>query len=327
MRQRVGVLGATGAVGQKFLRLLEVDDTFEISALGASERSAGKKYKDIVQLHLACDDFVVFTCKPEHFKGCTIIFSALDADVAKDIEKDFCLAGFAVFSNARNWRMDPLVPLCVPFCNPDHLLLVKRQKKEWNTSGILVTNANCSTTGLVIVLKALIPFIEFDKLVIHTMQAVSGAGYPGLSVMDIHDNVIPYISGEEVKIQTETLKILGTMKGDKIVPQNWDITAIANRVMVLEGHTINVLLEAKDDIQLGPILQELRKLPFLRIMEESNRPQPRLDRVHEMKVSVGRFQLKKPNLLSFCLVSHNTVLGAAGSSIWNAKTAIDMDLI
>eukprot|EP00835_Amoeboradix_gromovi_P002248 NODE_123_length_18841_cov_0.279693.p5 type:complete len:332 gc:universal NODE_123_length_18841_cov_0.279693:7587-8582(+) len=323
----VGLLGATGAVGQKFLNLLEIDDTFRVCVLGASKRSSGKKYKDIVQLHLSCDDMEVFECDPEHFKSCKIIFSALDAEVAGDIEKLFCEQGYAVFSNAKNWRMDPLVPLCVPFCNPDHLNLVKYQRKKWNTTGMLVTNANCSTTGIAIVLKAIAPYTKLEQLIVHTLQAVSGAGYPGLSVMDIHDNVIPYISGEENKIQTETLKILGELRNNSIVLQDWDITAICNRVNVLDGHTVNVLIKSKSDIDLPHIIEKLERLPFIRVMNEVNRPQPRLDRVYDMKTSVGRFQLKKPNLLSFCIVSHNTVLGAAGSSIWNAKKAIEMKLI
>eukprot|EP00834_Sanchytrium_tribonematis_P000109 NODE_3_length_80033_cov_0.932970.p25 type:complete len:331 gc:universal NODE_3_length_80033_cov_0.932970:27792-28784(+) len=324
-----GILGATGAVGQMFLKLLENHPRFVIKCLGASQKSAGKKIGEFVDLQQDLGNFEILLCEPELFQNCSIIFSALDSSVAGEIEMKFAKYGYPVFSNSKNWRMDPLVPLCVPYCNPEHLKLVERQKKEWKCNGFIVTNANCSTTGLVVVLKSLEAIIKFTNVRIHTLQAVSGAGYPGLSVIDIHDNVIPYIEGEEEKLETEALKILGSFIEAKghIQSKDLKIIAVCNRVCVLNGHTLNI--EIKPDVDVIP-LEKIKKhfenLDHIRILESSNRPQPRLDRKYGMKVSVGRIRVKNDEL---CLtaVFHNTILGAAGSSIWNAEEALKLNLI
>ena len=325
--KKIGILGATGMVGQQFIRLLEQDSEYIVYKLGASEKSAGKRFGTLVPINSKCDDFIIVSCKVANFVHCDIIFSALDSSVAGPIEKEFAMAGFPVFSTSKNWRMHSVVPLCVPYCNPDHLKLVEYQKKQWKCDGFIVTNANCSTTGIVIVLKALMEVLTPIKLTVHTMQAVSGAGYPGLSVIDIHDNVIPFIDGEEDKIETETLKILGKLNNDSIDAIELDVMAFCNRVSVLNGHTINMLVECHDAISLDKIKSYLHSKEFIRVLEDPKRPQPRIDREFTMKVSIGRFQLKKPNMLSFCIVTHNTVLGAAGSSIWNSKEAIKMNLL
>ena len=245
----VGILGATGMVGQRFIQLLSSHPYFEVRVLGASPRSAGKTYKEAtarswkmsspIPSHLASQKVVL--CDPVHFESCRIIFSGLDADVAGPIETNFMKADFAVFSNAKNHRMDPQVPLMVPLVNTHHFDVIPHQRESRALKkGFLVTNANCSTTGLVVVLAPLIQaFGPLSKVIVTTMQAISGSGYPGIPSIDILGNVVPYISGEEEKIEIECAKILGKVDEKKtgFVDCGFKISASCNRVPVIDGHT------------------------------------------------------------------------------------------
>ena len=245
----VGILGATGMVGQRFIQLLSDHPYLKIKVLGASPRSAGKTYKEAtcktwkmntsIPLHIK--SMIVQSCEPNHFKECQIIFSGLDADVAGDIELAFLSADFAVFSNAKNHRMNPIVPLMVPLVNTHHFDVIPHQRKQKGLSkGFIITNANCSTTGLVVVLAALKKkFGSFSKVIVVTMQAVSGSGYPGIPSIDILGNVVPFISGEESKIESEVSKILGSLNSTQsgFDLDSFKISASCNRVPVIDGHT------------------------------------------------------------------------------------------
>ncbi|TFY77088.1 hypothetical protein EWM64_g6922 [Hericium alpestre] len=254
----VGILGATGTVGQRFIALLASHPYFVVRSLGASERSAGKPYSKVVNwkqtdpIPAAVRDLIVNPCAPEHFADCTVVFSGLDADVAGDIEGAFRAAELAVFSNAKSYRRDPHVPLIVPLVNAYHLSMVPQQRSLHSPplkKGFIVTNANCSTTGVVIPLAALErAFGPIESCLITTMQAISGAGYPGVPSLDIFDNVVPYISGEEEKMEWETLKILGGLSEGDDGLKAFDMhartplrmSASCTRVPVLEGHTETV---------------------------------------------------------------------------------------
>lgn len=356
---KIGILGATGTVGQRFIQLLEDHPMFVIEALGASSRSAGKRYEDASALSWKqttsipsrVADLVVLECKPELFKECKVIFSGLDADVAGEIELDFLKAGFAVFTNAKNFRMHPNVPLIVPTVNADHLDLIRSQASAFNletgNKGFIVANANCSTTGLVIPLKALQDkFGPLSKIVVTTMQAISGGGYPGVPSLDILGNVVPYISGEEHKIETEVEKILGEYSDAKIVNlKETKVSASCNRVPVIDGHTESVFVEFKNKPSPSPkdiieCLQSYRceanKLnapsapenPIV-YLKQDNRPQPRMD-IDVGKgytVTVGRVRECNIFDIKFTVLSHNTIMGAAGSSILNAEIAVKKGLI
>lgn len=245
----VGILGATGMVGQRFIQLLSLHPYLRISVLGASPRSAGKSYKVATARSWKMDTpipaeiatKIIANCDPAAFSGCKIIFSGLDAEVAGDIEMTFLKADFAVFSNAKNHRMTPNVPLMVPLVNTSHFDVIPRQRQSFGLkNGFLVTNANCSTTGLVVVLAALVKaFGPLSKVFVVTMQAISGSGYPGIPSIDILGNVVPYISGEEEKIEIECAKILGDVNADKtgFVDATVAVSASCNRVPVIDGHT------------------------------------------------------------------------------------------
>ncbi|KAJ3300143.1 hypothetical protein HK104_004063 [Borealophlyctis nickersoniae] len=354
----VGVLGATGTVGQRFIQLLESHPYFYVAAVGASERSAGKAYSDAASkswkqgtaIPSAVAKLTVQTCKPENFSSCRVIFSGLDSDVAGDIESAFLNAEFAVFSNAKNHRMNPIVPLMVPLVNAHHLDIVPHQRKQYNLKkGFMVTNANCSTTGLVVPLKALQDaFGPLSRVVVTTMQAISGAGYPGVPSLDILGNVVPFISGEEEKIETEAAKILGGLSDDAsafVNPPDMKVSASCNRVPVIDGHTESVFVEfanrpAPSVEQVVEALRgyvsEAQKIGApsapehaIEIASFPDRPQPRLDlnAGNGNAVVVGR--VRKCNIfdIKFTLLSHNTILGAAGSSIMNAEVAVAKKLI
>ncbi|KAJ2748135.1 aspartate-semialdehyde dehydrogenase, partial [Coemansia nantahalensis] len=269
---KAGVLGATGAVGQRFIVLLAQNPTFSIHALGASERSAGKPYAAAAKWKMsepipeAARSMAVTVCDPAHFGGCDVVFSGLDASVAGDIERAFFSADFAVFSNAKNFRMEPNVPLCVPVVNTDHYALVAGQRAAMGlTRGFIVTNANCSTSGLVVPLKALQDrFGPLRRIVVTTMQAISGAGYPGVPSLDIIDNVVPLISGEEPKMEAEVLKILGGLSADASACAplaDLRVSATCNRVPVIDGHTecVSVEFAAATPPSIAEIKQCLRE--------------------------------------------------------------------
>lgn len=334
----VGILGATGMVGQHFVKFLQNHPWFELTWLGASDRSAGKKYRDATSWRLdgamppAVTDLVVEECKPDGAPR--LVFSAMDASVATEIERAFAEAGRIVVSNSRNHRMETDVPLLVPEVNPDHLRLVPLQQQRRGWKGQIVTNPNCSTVVLTMALGPLKPF-GITRLVVTTMQAISGAGYPGVASMDINANVIPFIGGEEEKMQQETQKILGDFRGDRVEPLAARVSAHCNRVPVVDGHTITVSVEfsAKPSEQdllaafrgFSGVPQQ-RKLPSappqpVIYLEEQNRPQPRRDveRERGMAAFVGRLRPCPALDYKFIALGHNTVRGAAGAAVLNAE--------
>lgn len=332
----VGVLGATGVVGQQFVSRLARHPWFRCTWLAASERSEGKPYKSVAPWRLATPipsasaDRVVDACVPG--KGPKVVFSGLDASVAGEIEGAFAAAGHVVVSNARNFRMDPLVPLLIPEVNPDHLAVLGEQRAQKHWQGAIVTNPNCST---VVLAMALAPLRQFAirSVIVSTMQAVSGAGYPGVASLDILGNVVPFISGEEEKMQTETLKILGSDGGR--VPYPAAVSAHTNRVPVIDGHTMTVSVAFESQPSIADIVDAMRRFsgrpqelwlpsapqPPLVVSDEPNRPQPRLDADlgGGMTVSIGRVRECPVMHARFVALGHNTVRGAAGAAILNAE--------
>lgn len=332
----VGVLGATGMVGQQFVTRLAHHPWFRVSWLAASERSEGRAYRAAAPWRLATPmpehlaDRIVESCTPG--AGPRVVFSALDAGVAGEIEEAFAKAGHIVISNARNHRMDPLVPLLIPEVNADHLGIIAEQRAAKGWKGAIVTNPNCST---VVLAMALAPLRRFNirTIIVSTMQAVSGAGYPGVSSLDILGNVVPFIGGEEAKMESETLKILGADGGRRPYPAI--VSAHTNRVAVIDGHlmTVSADLEAKPSVEeIAAALiafrgrpQELAlpsaPTPPIVVLDEPNRPQPRLDadRGNGMTVSVGRLRSCPVTHCKFVALGHNTIRGAAGAAVLNAE--------
>ncbi len=335
-KTKVAILGATGSVGQKFIELLANHPWFQIHELAASDRSAGKKYSEAVNwvmqspLQKEIADKVVKQCMPN--LESKIAFSALDASVAGEIEEEFAKAGYVVISNARNHRYDDDVPLMIPEVNPDHLNLVNVQKFG---SGAIVTNPNCSTIGLVMALKPLADNFGLEAVNVVTMQAISGGGYPGVPSMDILDNIIPFIGGEEEKVEKEPLKILGKLLNNKIDFANIKISAQCNRVSVIDGHTECVQVKlgkkaTKEDIikVWNSFSSEPQKLnlPFapanaIVYLDGDRNPQPRMHRNlgNGMTVAVGRLRECSLFDFKFVMLSHNTVRGAAGGTILIAE--------
>lgn len=354
--KKCGVLGATGTVGQKFIVLLSKHPYMKLHALGASARSAGKTYKEAtrwkqtIDMPLQVQEMVVRPCKASEFSDCDVVFSGLDSDVAGDIEMEFLKADLVIFSNAKNYRRDPAVPLVVPLVNPSHLSIASHQRKVHNLKkGFLVTNSNCSTAGLVVPLKALVDaFGPLEAVMVQTMQAISGAGYPGVPSIDILDNIVPYIDGEEEKMEYETLKILGNLNpeqnGFNDLSQT-KVSATCNRVAVIDGHTECVSVKFAN--KPAPTPEEVIKAftsfkteaqslqcpsapsQALIVRPEADRPQPRLDRDVEggYAVTVGRVRSCPVFDIKFTLLVHNTVLGAAGCGIMNAEIAVAKGLI
>jgi aspartate-semialdehyde dehydrogenase len=327
----VGVLGATGAVGQRFVQLLADHPWFDLTTLTASERSAGKLYRNVVNWRLdvpfpeSIGDIRVSPTNVESIKGLDLVFSALPADIARDIEDKISRAGVAVCSNAASHRMDPDVPLVIPEVNPDHLGLIDVQQDS-GRDGFIVTNPNCSTIVLALALAPL-RSRNFSDVRVATMQAISGAGFQGIAAMEIYDNVVPYIGSEEEKMETETLKIMGLFNGAEIEPATFSLSASCHRVPVIDGHTMAVWLDLDDPIEeikrtfqsFTPPFSGLPLQPekSIELLEDDNRPQPRLDRNRGkgMTVSVGRIR----EGLRFIVLGHNTVRGAAGASVLNAE--------
>lgn len=339
----VGILGATGMVGQRFIQLLADHPEFDITALTASQRSAGKRYEDAATWHLdtgipeSVKDITVVDTDPAEVKNVEIVFSALPADTAAVVEPKFAAAGMKVASNASAMRMEPDVPLVIPEVNPEHLELIETQQKNRGWDGFIVTNPNCSTIALTLTLKPLYDQFNIKRVYVSTMQAVSGAGYNGVPSMAIVDNLVPFIGGEEEKMESETLHLLGEYDGESVVPANFGLSASCNRVAVLDGHTEAVFIEMEDDFEVDDIKESLtsfrgmpQKLSLhsapeapVVLREEENRPQPRMDRNagNGMAVSVGRIRKDEvfSNSLKYVLVGHNTIRGAAGASILNAE--------
>ncbi|HVV46084.1 MAG TPA: aspartate-semialdehyde dehydrogenase [Bryobacteraceae bacterium] len=337
-RIEVGILGATGMVGQHFIKFLDGHPLFHLTWLGASERSAGKKYSDAAKWHLggaAPDDVrnrVVEDAKPGNAPK--LVFSAMDASVATEIERAFAAAGHVVVSNSRNHRMEKDVPLLVPEINADHLKLVPQQQSARGWKGKIVTNPNCST---IVLTMGVAPLMQFgvEKIIATTLQAISGAGYPGVPSMDIMGNVIPYIGNEEEKMQEETQKILGKFSKDHIAPLEAGVSAHCNRVPVVDGHTVTVsvkfsskpsesdLRHAFDKFKGLPQDRELPSAPKrpVQYMVEADRPQPRKDveRERGMAAFVGRLRPCPVFDWKFVALGHNTVRGAAGAAVLNAE--------
>ncbi len=337
----VAVLASTGSVGQRMISLLDGHPWFEVVEVTASERSEGKRYEDACHWFLSkpmpdyVKDMVLLPTEAAALHKAKIVFSALPADIAKEIEPDFAKAGMYLSSNASAYRKDPLVPLLIPEINPDHLDLIELQHSQYGWSGGLITNPNCTTTGIVVPLSVIDRKYHIKKAFVFSMQALSGAGYPGVPSLDIIDNVIPYIGGEEEKLEFEPRKILGTMKSDSVELHEMVISAHTNRVAVVDGHTIcasiateekpstEELIETLKSFQVANVCKGLPSCPKQPIIyhEEANRPQPRLDRDLEsgMTTSVGR--VRTDNILDyrFVSVSHNTIRGAAGGSILNGE--------
>jgi aspartate-semialdehyde dehydrogenase len=337
-RIEVGILGATGMVGQNFVSFLQGHPWFDLKWLGASDRSAGKKYKDAMNWNLAgttpdsVASLVVEECKPGNAPQ--LLFSAMDASIATEIERAFAQAGHVVVSNSRNHRMERDVPLLVPEINADHLKLVPGQQQARGWKGKIVTNPNCST---IVLTMGLAPLKQFGitKIIATTMQAISGAGYPGVPSMDIVGNVIPFIGNEEEKMEQETQKILGEFRGDHIEPLPARMSAHCNRVAVVDGHTVTVSVEFSSKPALADLrhafdaftsVPQERRLPSapprpVIYMEEANRPQPRKDAERErgMAAFVGRLRPCPVLHYKFVALGHNTIRGAAGAAVLNAE--------
>jgi aspartate-semialdehyde dehydrogenase len=339
MKVRVGVLGATGAVGQRFVQLLDGHPWFELAALAASERSAGKCYAEACAWRLdvpmppAARALVVQPLEPR--LECDVVFSALDAAVAGPAEAAFAAAGYAVLSNSRNHRMDADVPLLVPEVNPGHTALIAVQRRNRGWRGFIATNPNCSTATLVLALAPLERRFGVKAVAVTTLQAVSGAGYPGLPSLDILGNVVPFIAGEEEKIERETKKILGTLQGDRVAPHPVTVSAQTTRVPVVDGHTAAVFVTLGSDPgpeALCDAFRSYRSVPQERglpsapehptvVVAEEDRPQPRLDIGVErgMASVVGRVRRCDVMGYKFVVLGHNTIRGAAGAALLNAE--------
>jgi aspartate-semialdehyde dehydrogenase len=342
----IGILGATGMVGQRYIQLLENHPWFEIAWLAASDRSSGKKYGEAAKWRLDTPlprriaEMTVASADPSSASDAApkIIFASVDAGVAREMEPAFANAGCAVVSNSSAFRMAPNVPLVIPEVNAGHLQMIEEQPSRKASGGYIVTNPNCSTIGLVMALKPIEERFGIEQIFVATMQAVSGAGYPGVASMDILDNVVPYIGSEEEKMEAETLKLLGCLEGNSVVPLHAMMTAHCNRVPVVDGHTECVSIKLGTKLGRKATREDLLAawaefhplagldLPFapqqpVEWADQPDRPQPRLDRNrgNGMAVTVGR--LRPCNLLDwkFVLLSHNTVRGAAGATILNAE--------
>ena len=339
---RVGILGATGTVGQRFIQLLEHHPQFEITALAASDRSQGKRYGEACSWRLAGElpqsiaKLVVQA--PEPPLDCELIFSSLPGEIARTTEGRFAAAGYPVISNSSAFRMDADVPLLIPEVNPDHLSLLETQAKEFAQGGFIVTNPNCSTIMLALALAPLHAQFTVEAVIVTTMQALSGAGYPGVASLDILDNVLPFISGEEEKIEQETTKILGTSVGNQIEHAKIQVSAQCNRVNVADGHFASVRVKLGRSASLNEVHEAFasyKSLPQqlglhsapsqpIVVRSEADRPQPKLDRDagDGMTITVGRLQADTVLDYRFVVLSHNTVRGAAGAAVLNAELLI-----
>jgi aspartate-semialdehyde dehydrogenase len=339
---RVGILGATGMVGQRFIQLLENHPQFEVTALAASDRSQGKRYDEACKWRLAGEMPLAVRSltvqPPAPPLDCDLVFSSLPGDIAREAEESFAQAGYPVISNSSAFRMDEDVPLLIPEVNHEHLKLLDAQRARYSSGGYIVTNPNCSTIMVALALAPLHARFGVSAVIVTTMQALSGAGYPGVASLDILDNVLPYIDGEEEKIENETRKILGREQGNRIDGVKMKVSAQCNRVNVADGHMANMRIKlekpaALQDVRdalatFSSLPQELHlysapERPIL-VTDKSDRPQPRLDRDagNGMSVTIGR--LRADTVLDYCFValSHNTIRGAAGAAILNAELLI-----
>src|SRR5579859_5897588 len=342
-RLRVGILGATGMVGQRFIQMLEGHPFFEIAWLAASDRSTGRRYEEAVRWKLdtpiptSVRAMPLSLATPE--QAPSIIFAALDSDIARELEPQFAAAGCAVISNSSAFRMSPDVPLVIPEVNPDHLPLLESQSWRKQSGGYIVTNPNCSAIGLVLALKPLADRFGLDSVFVTTMQAVSGAGYPGVPSLDILGNVVPFIRNEEEKMEEETRKLLGAFDGRDVLPYNTRLSAHCNRVAVEDGHTESVSIKLRTPATQEQLLaawsefhplvaHQLPSAPEqpVEFLTADDRPQPRLDRMRGagMAATVGRLRPCSIFDWKFTVLSHNTIRGAAGAALLNAELLMQM---
>jgi len=335
----VGILGATGMVGQRFVSLLENHPWFELAWLGASDKSTSKSYAEACSWRLRSPmpknalDMTVHECRPG--RAPQLLFSSLDSKAAGEVEKEFARAGHAVISNSSNYRMEPDVPLLIPEVNPDHLALIRVQRQQRGWTGMIVTNPNCTAVGLVMSLAPLDKTFGLEKVLMTSMQAVSGAGYPGVPTLDILGNVIPYISGEEEKVERETKKLLGKLSDGRVKAGKFAVSAHCNRVLVEDGHMETISVALTEKASLEDLLQAWRKFrslpqerqlpsapthPIL-LREEHDRPQPKFDVNAEegMATVVGRVRPCPVLQFKYTALSHNTIRGAAGAALLNAE--------
>jgi aspartate-semialdehyde dehydrogenase len=345
----VAVLASTGSVGQRFIQLLNNHPWFQVVAVTGSDRSIGQPYAKVCRWLLAepipesVRELVVLPSDPSSTKSIPLVFSALPADIAKEVEPEFARAAIAVCSNASAYRRDPVVPILLPEVNPSHLDVIESQRLQRNWKGCIVTNSNCTSTGLTVALKALQDAFGLTKLFAVSMQALSGAGYPGVPSLDVLDNVIPYIGGEEDKVEWETRKMLGDVAGSEIVLANFSVSAHTNRVAVSDGHMVCASVEFKNKASTKEVIEVVRSYqapeissglpsapnPVIIYREEDDRPQPRLDRMSGsgMATVVGRIRPDPLFDIKFVVLSHNTIRGAAGGSIYNAELMVSKGMI
>jgi len=343
----VGILGATGMVGQRFIQSLENHPWFEVAWLAASDRSSGKAYGEAAKWRLDTplpERIARMPVQLAESSGASsesvprVVFAALDASIAHELEPAFASAGCAVISNSSAYRMAPNVPLVIPEINADHLHLIEEQPSRHDSGGYMVTNPNCSAIGLAMALKPIEERFGIEQIFVTTMQAVSGAGYPGVPSMDILGNVVPYVGGEEEKLEAETLKLLGKLEGLLVTPLAARVSAQCNRVAVEDGHTESVSIKLGNKLGRPATREDLlaawaefrplagHGLPTapdqpVQWTPENDRPQPRLDRnrANGMAVTVGRLRPCPVLDWKFTVLSHNTIRGAAGAAILNAE--------
>jgi aspartate-semialdehyde dehydrogenase len=340
MAVRVGILGATGAVGQRFVQLLENHPTFEVAALTASDDSAGDSYRDAAKWRLdtpvpadVAEMTVRRTDPADVPDGVDLLFSSLPSSVAERVEPSFLEAGYVVSSNSSNDRLAEDVPLTIPEVNPDHLGLLDVQRDERGWDGALVKNPNCSTITMVPTLLALEEF-GLERVHVATLQAVSGAGYSGVTSMEILDNVLPHIDGEAEKMETESRKLLGAFDGSAVEWHGAEVAASCNRVPSLDGHLENVWADLDASPDADDVAAAMRDLPgldlhsspssLIRVFDDPDRPQPRLDRnlAGGMQIAAGGIE-ETPRGVAYNCLAHNTVRGAAGASILNGELLVE----
>jgi aspartate-semialdehyde dehydrogenase len=346
----VAILGATGSVGQRFVSLLDNHPWFKVVALAASDRSVGQKYSQAARWVLDdpmpsyAREMVVVPASTDCIDA-KIVFSALHTEVANEVEPQFAQAGAAVCSNASSYRRGVDVPLLLPEINADHIKLVRYQRASRGWSGCIVTNPNCTSTGLTIALKALDNAFGVKQVIAVSLQSLSGAGYPGVPSLDIIDNVIPNVAngGEEEKVEWEPRKMLGKLNDNKIELADITFSAHTNRVAVIDGHTVCASVKLENPVEPEAAIQALRDFtahpsakdlpssprPVIEVREETDRPQPRLDRLagKGMTTVVGRVRRDPILNLKFVVLSHNTIRGAAGASIYNAELLVNEELL
>lgn len=338
---RVGILGATGMVGQRFIQLLADHPQFQVTAVAASDRSQGKAYGDACSWRLPGEMPSSVRSMPVQAPAppldCDLVFSSLPGDIARETEGSFASAGYPVISNSSAYRMDEDVPLLIPEVNHEHLDLLSRRRQN-GSKGFIVTNPNCSTIMLALALAPLHAAFGVSAVAATTLQALSGAGYPGVASLDVLDNVLPYIASEEEKIETETTKILGHLGGDRIEPASMAVSAQCHRVNVVDGHMAAVRVKLARQAELADVrdalasfcslpqelgLHSAPQTPIV-VRDEPDRPQPKLDRDagKGMTITIGRLMPDSVLDYRFVVLSHNTIRGAAGAAILNAELLV-----